>query len=308
MAGSFAGHLFWNAAGWVHWGETGEASPARTEHFSETPLRGFSGWGAKTQVSASSALQAGIALRVIAAAFLNPFQAAIAGAASFLVGLVLIEAGMHPGLSSRFVRVLRGDGGRECNIASNHWRRRLRCRLSLRGRYRPGCRGGFRRSIGRRSALRLAEIVPRHRPERSAGLGRLILGAAFLHCQGGGWRRMGEGEPSGAGQKGRYDEMPSHGRTFHKFALVKSDKETVLQRRRQVSMAARGSKALDALSTRECINYVEAAGYVPSGPGFSSRNGSTCTRLPTMKASATRRNGASSTSERPMVRRASKRL
>src|SRR5262249_59745472 len=55
----------------------------------------------------TSAFQLLVALAVIAAAFLDPFQTAVGIAG--LVGVVLIEASVHTGLSRRLVRVFRGD-------------------------------------------------------------------------------------------------------------------------------------------------------------------------------------------------------
>ncbi len=50
-------------------------------------------------VAELSAFKSFVALAVITAAFLNPFQAAVAAAR--LIDVVLIEAGLHAGLASR---------------------------------------------------------------------------------------------------------------------------------------------------------------------------------------------------------------
>src|ERR1700730_7049117 len=58
-----------------------------------------------------SALQLLGTLAVIAAALLDPLQAAIG--VSGLVGVVLIDAGVHPGLARGFLGVFRIHRGRE---------------------------------------------------------------------------------------------------------------------------------------------------------------------------------------------------
>src|ERR1700760_4170187 len=55
------------------------------------------------------ALQLLVAFAVIAAALHDPFHAAIA--VGFLVGLVLVNAGMHAGLAGGFTGVFRIHGG-----------------------------------------------------------------------------------------------------------------------------------------------------------------------------------------------------
>src|ERR1700724_3922521 len=57
-----------------------------------------------------SALQLLVALAVIAAALLDPFHTAIG--VTGLVGIVLIDAGVHPGLARGFLRIFRIHGGR----------------------------------------------------------------------------------------------------------------------------------------------------------------------------------------------------
>src|SRR5258705_3488130 len=59
----------------------------------------------------ASALQLLGALAVIAAALLDPLQAAIG--VGGLVGVVLIDAGVHPPFASAFLGIFRIDGGRE---------------------------------------------------------------------------------------------------------------------------------------------------------------------------------------------------
>src|SRR5437764_12423152 len=70
------------------------------------------------------------AFAVVAAALLDPFQAAIAVAG--LVGIVLVDASMHPGPAGALLGVFRIDRRREYGIA---------------GRCRRRCRGGFLRSF-----------------------------------------------------------------------------------------------------------------------------------------------------------------
>src|SRR5215510_6281581 len=65
--------------------------------------------------SECSTLQALVALAVVAAALLDPGQPAIAVAR--LVGVVLVEAGVHARLAGRLGRIFRGDGAREHRIA-----------------------------------------------------------------------------------------------------------------------------------------------------------------------------------------------
>src|SRR6516225_6258944 len=113
----------------------------------------------------TSAFQLLVALAVIAAAFLDPFEAAVG--IGGLVGVVLIEASVHAGLSRRLARMFRGDGRWEHGISG--------C---------LGCcrRGGSRRGRGRSGgALGFAEIAPTLPVESTRGFGRLVLGAAFLH-------------------------------------------------------------------------------------------------------------------------------
>src|SRR5262245_45338915 len=91
-------------------------------------------WGA------CSALQALVALAVVAAALLNPFQIAVGVAG--LVGVVLVKAGVHAGLALGLLRVFLTDRGREYGVAA---RGRSRC-SGLRGRRRGlGGRGRGRR-------------------------------------------------------------------------------------------------------------------------------------------------------------------
>src|SRR5262249_11122887 len=118
----------------------------------------------------TSAFELLVALAVVAAAFLDPFQTAVG--IGRLVGVVLIETGVHPGLSRRLARIFRGQGGWEHGIS---------------GRLGGCCGGGSRRARGRSgggrvgAALGFAEIAPILPAERARGLGRLILGAALLH-------------------------------------------------------------------------------------------------------------------------------
>src|SRR6202011_970509 len=141
-------------------------------------------------VKPCSALELLVAFAVIAAALFDPFQAAIG--VGGLVGVVLIDAGVHPRLAGRFLGVFRIDRGRE------HRRQRRQCRRGgsrrrgfllrlFRGR---GCgrrgRRDKRRGDGCRvgAALGLAEIVPLLAGERAGGLGGLIFRAAFLRGEG----------------------------------------------------------------------------------------------------------------------------
>ena len=61
------------------------------------------------------ALQALIAFAVVAATFLDPLQTAIG--VSDLVGIVLIEAGVHPSLTFTLFGIFRRDGGGKQGIA-----------------------------------------------------------------------------------------------------------------------------------------------------------------------------------------------
>src|SRR5215469_16581504 len=117
----------------------------------------------------TSAFQLLVAFAVIAAAFLDPFQTAVG--ISRLVGVVLIEASVHAGLSRRLARIFRGHGRWEHGVSG----RLGRCR-----------RGGSRRARGRSgggricAALGFAEIAPTLPAESTRRFGRLVLGAAFL--------------------------------------------------------------------------------------------------------------------------------
>src|ERR1700674_5529478 len=98
------------------------------------------------------ALQLLVALAVIAAALLDPLHAAIA--VGGLVGVVLIDTGMHPGLAGGLLGIFRIDGGWEHGGPRRRWGgcgRRLRrgSRLGLH-RLRRGNRrgGGRRRGVG----------------------------------------------------------------------------------------------------------------------------------------------------------------
>ena len=62
------------------------------------------------------ALQLLGALTVIAAALLDPLQAAVG--VGGLVGVVLIDAGVHPPFASAFLGIFRIDGGRELRLTS----------------------------------------------------------------------------------------------------------------------------------------------------------------------------------------------
>src|SRR6516164_1985279 len=118
----------------------------------------------------TSAFQLLVALAVIATAFLDPFQTAVA--IGGLVGVVLIEASVHAGLSRRLARIFWGDGRWEHGISG--------CLGCCR---RGGSRRGRGRSGGGRigAALGFAEIAPTLPVESTRGFGRLVLGAAFLH-------------------------------------------------------------------------------------------------------------------------------
>src|SRR6187551_951007 len=60
------------------------------------------------------AFQVLVALAVIAAAFLDPFKAAVA--VRCFVGIVLIEASVHARLACGFLRIFRRDGVGENNV------------------------------------------------------------------------------------------------------------------------------------------------------------------------------------------------
>src|SRR5436190_3307062 len=109
----------------------------------------------KFKRGSSRALQLLGAFAVIAAALLDPLQAAIA--VGGLVGVVLIDAGMHARLAGGLLgvfrihrrRIDRGPG----------WGRRYRGCGFLLGFLGRGCRGCSGRG-GVRTAIGLAEVVP----------------------------------------------------------------------------------------------------------------------------------------------------
>src|SRR6516165_11362389 len=96
-------------------------------------------------------LQPLVTLRVIAAALLNPLQAAVG--VGRLVGVVLVDAGVHARLAGRLLGVFRIDCVREDRISDRQYGRSRGCSFLLRGSGGRGYGGG----IG--TALRLAEIV-----------------------------------------------------------------------------------------------------------------------------------------------------
>src|SRR5262245_59334312 len=138
------------------------SNAVKAAQFAQTPCR------PPDQIT--SAFELLVALAVVAAAFLDPFQTAVG--VGRLVGVVLIEASVHPGLSRRLARIFRGHGRWEHGIS---------------GRLGGCCGGGRRRARGRSgcgrigAALGFAEIAPILPAERAGGLGRLVLGAALLH-------------------------------------------------------------------------------------------------------------------------------
>src|SRR5215471_752028 len=99
------------------------------------------------------ALQMLVAFTVVAAALLNPLHTAIA--AIGLVGVVLVDAGVHAGLAGGLLAVFRIDGIRENGVADGSW-----CRGGRRGSSRSRCtwRRGCRGRGCVRTALCLAEI------------------------------------------------------------------------------------------------------------------------------------------------------
>src|SRR2546429_175775 len=112
-----------------------------------------------------SGLQPLVAFAVVAAALLDPPQPTVA--ARCLVGIVLVEAGVHARPAGLLARVLRRDRGREDRIARcGGGRRRRLCG-------RSGCRGRGGRSRGRGggTAFRLAEVGPFPAVERAVGFG-----------------------------------------------------------------------------------------------------------------------------------------
>src|SRR5262249_5186595 len=110
-----------------------------------------------------------VRLVVVPPAFLDPFKTAVG--IGRLVGVVLIEASVHPGLSRRLARIFRGHGCWEHGIS---------------GRLGRCCGGGSRRARGRSgggrigTALGFAEIAPILPAERARGRGRWVLGSALL--------------------------------------------------------------------------------------------------------------------------------
>src|SRR6202011_2031140 len=143
-----------------------------------------------------SALELLVAFAVIAAALLDPFQAAIG--VGGLVGVVLIDAGVHPRLAGGLLGIFRIHGRREHRGAGRRCggRRGGGFLLRLGGRFfrcrrrgGGGCGGG---RGGIRSAFGFAEIIPLLAGEGAGGLGGLILRTAFLRGQG--LRRRCRGE------------------------------------------------------------------------------------------------------------------
>src|SRR5262245_19709724 len=115
-------------------------------------------------------LQMLVAFAVVAAALLNPLHAAVA--VTGLVGVVLVDAGVHAGLAGGLLAVFRIDGIRKDGVADGS-----RCRGSRRGssRSRRRRRRGGRARGCVRAALRLAEIIPLLAVQGAGCLGRLIL-------------------------------------------------------------------------------------------------------------------------------------
>src|ERR1700733_2498685 len=99
-------------------------------------------------VARLGALQLRVALAVMAAALLDPFQAAIAGTG--LVGVVLVETGFAARLAGGILRVFWIDHAGEYGVAGCYWGRSGSGgrRGSSRWR-RRGCRGCRGRSRGR---------------------------------------------------------------------------------------------------------------------------------------------------------------
>src|ERR1700737_383887 len=90
------------------------------------------------------------ALAVIAAALLDPLQAAIG--VTGLVGIVLVDAGVHPGLASGFLGIFwingSGEYSRPGRCGGRRGRRGFLLRLGFRGFW--GCWGRSRWPRGRR--------------------------------------------------------------------------------------------------------------------------------------------------------------
>src|SRR5262245_42668296 len=111
-------------------------------------------------------LQAAVALAVVAAALLRPFQAAVGVAG--LVLPVLVEAGQHARLAGRLLGIL----GRDCPGEDGAGQEAA---LTLRTGH------GLGAAAGRGAAFGLAELLPAHPAQGAAALGGLVGGAALLH-------------------------------------------------------------------------------------------------------------------------------
>src|SRR5258708_17777566 len=204
-----------------------------------------------------------VALAVIAAALLDPFQAGVA--VIRLVGVVLVETGMHPLLSSRFARVLRIDGIREHRVAARECRRlrgfcRLGGSLDLRfcGFRRLGlfwsrssrCRTSSRRSRsrGRRrgrvpSALSFAEGIPLELV--TCSLGGFVFFAALLHRKRVG-RRCAHAEGRDDGEASYHGSLLLLGNASMRFAA--SGINTPSPPRVETFSGCRPAVSLDLLS------------------------------------------------------------
>src|SRR5262249_6140029 len=132
--------------------------------------------GGPLLVGITSPLRLFVALCERPPPFWYPSQPAVA--VGRLVGVVLIEAGVHPRLSRRLFRIFRRNRRGKYGIS--------------RGLRRRGRGGGRRSGGGRRPAgwgssgrigptLRFTEIAPCLSTERARGFGLLVLGTALLH-------------------------------------------------------------------------------------------------------------------------------
>src|SRR5436190_7698976 len=191
---SAGGRSWWRNRPASWWTTKNETRPARTPAARSSPgcLRG--------------ALQFLGAFAVIAAALLDPLHATIG--IGGLVGVVLVDAGVHACLAFALLGIFRIDRAREHRGTGRRCGRRCRFLLGLLGRVlarflgrrrsgRGRGRSRSRRRIG--TALSFAEIVPLLAAERAGGLGGLVLGAAFLRGQRLRRRSGGKGETAKRG-------------------------------------------------------------------------------------------------------------
>src|SRR5690349_8513555 len=156
---------------------------SRRKRCSANYRRGHASGRAWCRLRLSRALQLLGAFAVIAATLLDPLQTAVT--VGGLVGVVLIQAGVHASLAGGLLGVFRIDRVR---IDRGACRSSRRCGFLgfllgfFLGGFLRSCRGcsrrsssGSRRSVG--TALGFPEVVPLLVAERTGGFGSLVLGA-----------------------------------------------------------------------------------------------------------------------------------